>query len=120
MPEPEPQPYAIQVTILSRVVRGADAEGKTFVRKVDSGCSAFLLALLKERIQGAPILMTRKRQKLRSAKVTLSPNPTLAPSLSLTGGDGVAQRGDGARVGGLRLQGDTGEIQGDVGRYREI
>ena len=72
------------MTILSRVVRGADAEGKMFVRKVDAGCSNFLLALLKERIQGAPILMTRKRQKLRSAKVTLSPNPTLAPSLSLS------------------------------------
>ena len=56
------------MTILSRVVRGADAEGKMFVRKVDAGCSNFLLALLKERIQGAPILMTRKRQKLRSAK----------------------------------------------------
>ena len=35
------------VTILSRVVRGADAEGKMFVRKVDGGCSDFLLQLLK-------------------------------------------------------------------------
>ena len=49
-------------------------------------------------------------------KPSLSLSPTLAPSLSLTGGDGVAQRGDGARVGRLRLQGDTGEIQGDIGR----
>ena len=84
LPEPEPQPYAIQVTILSRVVRGADAEGKMFVRKVDSGCSNFLLALLKERIQGAPILMTRKRQKLRSAKTgqqaALQPEPTANPN----------------------------------------
>ena len=72
------------MTILSRVVRGADAEGKMFVRKVDAGCSNFLLALLKERIQGAPILVTRARQKLRSAKTgqqaALQPEATANPN----------------------------------------
>ena len=76
------------VTILSRVVRGADAERKMFVRKVEGGCSDFLLQLLKERIKGAPILMTRKPvAKLRTAaagkpgqqaeqQAALQPDPT--------------------------------------------
>ena len=68
------------VTVLSRVIRGADAEGKMFVRKVDGGCSEFLLQLLKERVLGAPILMTRKPVgKLRAGVAKPAQEAALQP-----------------------------------------